>query len=288
MYIGAHMSVSGGLHKAIERIKKINGTALQIFSRNQRQWQAMPISDDEACQFRDAWQQWGKFPIATHASYLINLASPKPETRKKSVQALAAELVRSDKLHIPHIVMHPGSHGGDGTEVGITRIAENIDTALRQEEYAHSCIILLETTAGQGTGIGSNFEELAAIIHASKFPERLGICLDTCHIFAAGYDIRTPATFRQTFNDFEKHIGLSHLHFMHINDSKKPFGSQVDRHEHIGKGEIGQNAFRLLMNDNRLTDIPKTLETPKGIELKEDIENLALLMGLKSSKEDLR
>ena len=280
MYLGAHMSVSGGLYKAIERIKKINGTALQIFSRNQRQWKAVPINDEEASLFRDAWQQWGDFPIAIHTSYLINLASPKVETREKSTQALAAELIRSEKLHVKHVVMHPGSHGGDGQEIALARIAKNIDKAFAQADNAPSPMILLETTAGQGTGIGSRFEELAAIIKASKYPERLGVCLDTCHIFAAGYDIRTPATFAETFKEFEQHIGLSKLHFMHINDTKKPFASRVDRHEHIGKGEIGPEAFRLLMHDQRLAAIPKVLETPKGKELNEDRENIALLLNM--------
>ena len=283
MYLGAHMSVSGGLHKAIERIKNVNGTALQIFSRNQRQWQATPITDEEASLFGHAWQQWGDFPIAIHTSYLINLASPKEESQKKSIQALAAEIVRSEKLQVHHIVMHPGSHGGDGQEVGIRRVAKNIDLAFEQADSAPGPMILLETTAGQGTGIGSRFEELAAIFDACKYPERLGICLDTCHIFAAGYDIRTPETFAATFRAFEQLIGLSRLHFIHLNDSKKLFASKVDRHEHIGKGEIGLEAFRLLMNDRRFAAIPKTLETPKGKKLQEDRENMALLLALQGS-----
>ncbi|MBU1641316.1 MAG: deoxyribonuclease IV [Proteobacteria bacterium] len=280
MFLGAHMSVSGGLHLAIDRIRQVQGTALQIFSRNQRQWQAKPISPEEARLFSEAWQEWGSYPIATHASYLINLAAGTEEGRRKAVKALADELLRSQTLGIPHIVIHPGSHGGDGVEEGLARVGMCLDKAFALAPEAAMPMILLETTAGQGTALGARFEELAKIRAASNNPQRLGVCLDTCHIFAAGYDIGSTEAFNQTFADFEQIIGLEHLHFIHVNDSKKPLASRVDRHEHIGQGEIGLEGFRLLMTDKRLGPIPKTLETPKGEDLAEDRENLRILREL--------
>lgn len=280
MFLGAHMSVAGGLHLAIDRIRQVQGTALQIFSRNQRQWQAKAISADEARLFAEAWQGWGSYPIAVHASYLINLAAKTPEGRQKSVTALAAELVRTQALAIPHIVIHPGSQGGAGVEEGVARVAESLDAAFALAPEAEKPMILLETTAGQGTALGACFEELAAIRAASRNPERIGVCLDTCHVFAAGYDIRSKETFQQVMADFDALIGLEHLHFIHLNDSKKPLASRVDRHEHIGKGEIGQEAFRLIMTDRRLLKIPKTLETPKAEDLAEDRVNLGVLREL--------
>ncbi|MEN8257155.1 MAG: deoxyribonuclease IV [Thermodesulfobacteriota bacterium] len=289
MFLGAHMSVSGGLHLAIERIRKVQGTALQIFSRNQRQWQAKPISDEEARLFSGAWQAWGPYPIAVHASYLINLATAKEEGSQKGIKALAAELARTQSLAIPHIVIHPGSHGGMAVEQGVERVAMSLDQAFALAPVADEAkkpMILLETTAGQGTALGACFEELAAIRAASSNPERLGVCLDTCHVFAAGYDISTPQGFTKTMDDFERIIGLEHLHFIHVNDSKKPLASRVDRHDHIGAGEIGLEAFRLLMTDKRLRQIPKTLETPKAEDLAEDRLNLKLLRELAAEKNE--
>ncbi len=280
MFLGAHMSVAGGLHLAIDRIRKVEGTALQIFSRNQRQWQAKPISPEEARLFREAWQQWGDYPIAVHASYLINLAAKTAEGRHKSNKALAAELGRCQDLGIAHIVIHPGSHGGAGVEEGIARVAASLDEAFALAPEATEPMILLETTAGQGTALGARFEELAAIRAASRQPRRLGICLDSCHIFAAGYDIRSKQAYSETMADFDTIIGLEHLHFIHLNDSKKPWASRIDRHDHIGAGEIGLEGFRLLMTDSRLVHIPKSLETPKAEDLAEDRENLRILRGL--------
>lgn len=280
MFLGAHMSVSGGLHLAIDRIKQVQGTALQIFTRNQRQWQAKPISNEESRLFKEAWLGWGDYPIASHASYLINLAADKDEGRQKSIKALAAELVRSQALEIPYIVIHPGSHGGAGVEKGVKRVADSLDQAFTLASEAVMPTVLLETTAGQGTALGACFEELAAMRAASKNSARLGVCLDTCHIFAAGYAISTPKAYAATVAEFDEIIGLEHLRFIHVNDSKKPFGSQVDRHEHIGKGEIGLEGFRQLMTDKRLADIPKTLETPKAEDLAEDRLNLEVLRTL--------
>ncbi len=286
MFLGAHMSVSGGLHLAIDRIRQVQGTALQIFSRNQRQWQAKPVSAEEARLFSEAWQEWGSYPIAVHASYLINLAAATEEGQRKGVKALADELVRSQALAIPHIVIHPGSHGGAGVEEGIVRVALSLDQAFALAPDAEQPMILLETTAGQGTALGARFEEIAAIRAASSNPGRLGVCLDSCHIFAAGYDISSEQAFTKTMADFERIIGLQHLHFIHINDSKKPLASRVDRHDHIGQGEIGLEGFRLLMTDKRLAQIPMTLETPKGEDLAEDRENLQILRELAGMNSD--
>jgi deoxyribonuclease-4 len=281
MFLGAHESISGGLHKAIERIASINGTALQIFSRNQRQWKSRVISADESVLFQQAWKAWGDFPIAVHGSYLINLASAKEETRQKSIRALAEELQRTAGLGIAYVVLHPGSHGKAGVETGIVKICKGLDEAYLLSGLGDKApMVLLETIAGQGTGIGAAFEELAAIIDGCKCKDKLGVCLDTCHIFAAGYDFRMPETFQTTFQQFAAIIGLERLKFMHINDSKKGLGSRVDRHEHIGQGEIGLEGFRQIMTADFLSNIPMTLETPKGDDLQEDVENMRVLQSL--------
>lgn len=281
MFLGAHESISGGLHKAIERIASIGGTALQIFSQNQRQWLSRQISPEEIQVFQQAWQNWGEYPIAVHGSYLINLSSVQEETRLKSIKALSEELQRTRLLQIPHVVLHPGSHGKQGLDVGIAKISQGLDHAYAMAGLGDDApMVLLETIAGQGTGIGAAFAEIAAIIDGCDCASRLGVCLDTCHIFAAGYDYRTPATFKQTFGEFDREIGLDRLLFMHMNDSKKELGSRVDRHEHIGQGQIGLDGFRQVMAADFLRHIPMTLETPKGDDLKDDVENMLLLRGL--------
>jgi deoxyribonuclease-4 len=283
-YLGAHESVSGGLHNAFDHIKKVGGKALQIFTRNQRQWHAAPLSSEEISLFREKWDEAGRMPVASHASYLINLGSSDREQAEKSITTFAGELARCDLLGIPYAIIHPGSHGGDGIEAGMTNVVQNLDRVFKKAGKNSKVKVLLETTAGQGTGLGSSFEEIAWLINHSKFSDRLGICLDTCHIFAAGYDIRTPKAFRQTFDAFDKHIGLDRLCFFHLNDAKKDLGSRVDRHEHIGKGNIGLNGFKLLLNDARFADHPMTLETPKGKDLWEDVENLKVLRSLVKKK----
>ncbi len=277
---GAHMSVSGGLETAFARISRVDGRALQIFSRNQRQWKVKAITDKEVERFTAAWRQWGDFPVAVHDSYLINLASPKKEIAEKSIQALAAELERTRRLGVKYLVMHPGSHLGAGKEAGLTTFVDNLDKVLRAGPKNSPVTILLETTAGQGTGLGADFSELAFILRRSAWSDRLGVCLDTCHVFAAGYDIRTPEKYQETFADFDRIIGLDKLKFFHLNDSKKELGSRVDRHEHIGRGKIGLSGFKLLVNDPCFTSHPMVLETPKGEDLAEDRENLATLRNL--------
>ena len=278
--LGAHMSIEGGLHKAFERISLIGGQSLQIFSKNQRQWRVPELSPSEIEKFIERWEQWGKGPVAVHDSYLINLANPDKKKANRAVGAFAEEIRRSDQLTIPYLIMHPGNHVGSGPARGLQQLTANIDRAFALADDAKSVMVLLETTAGQGTGLGASFEELAYVITHSEFNERLGVCFDTCHAFAAGYDISSAAGYEKTFTVFDKIIGLERLKFFHLNDSKKGLGSRVDRHEHIGKGKIGLEGFRLLMNDPRFAEHPMVLETPKEKDLKEDIENLKLLRSL--------
>ena len=274
------MSVAGGLHLAFAHLQQIQGQALQIFTRNQRQWQAAPITEEEEYLFSKAWQKAGNIPVAVHNSYLINLASPKQETANKSINALADELLRCATLRIPYLVMHPGAHLGEGVEAGIARFTKNINTVFEKTAKATKVMVLLETTAGQGTSLGSKFEELGAMINNSANTHRLGVCFDTCHVFAAGYDLRTAQTQEKTFAEFDKKIGLERLKFFHLNDSIKEFGSKVDRHTHIGQGQIGLQGFQLLINNSNFSNHPMVLETPKDKELTEDKENLQILRNL--------
>ena len=283
--LGAHMSIAGGLHKAFDRISRVRGEALQIFSKNQRQWRVPELTDAEIRDFLAAWEQWGKGPVAAHNSYLINLANPDKNKANRAVDAFADEIIRAKRLNIPYLVMHPGSHVGAGIDAGLEHLTSNLDRAFEQAKEAQTVMVLLETTAGQGTGIGAGFEELAYVLAHSQFSKRLGVCLDTCHVFAAGYDISTKAGYKKTFAAFDKTIGIERLKFFHINDSKKELGSRLDRHEHIGKGEIGLEGFRLLLNDPRFVNHPMVLETPKEKDLKEDIKNLKLLKSLMTEEQ---
>ena len=284
--LGAHMSIEGGLPNAFKHITKVNGEALQIFSKNQRQWRVPELTDVEIKSFLAAWEQWGKGPVAAHDSYLINLANPDASKASRAVTAFADEIIRADRLHIPFLIMHPGSHVGAGIDAGLKHLTSNLDRAFELAREAQSVMVLLETTAGQGTGIGARFEELAYVLTHSQFPKRLGVCLDTCHVFAAGYDLRTRAGYEKTFAAFDRIIGLERLRFFHINDSKKELSARVDRHEHIGKGKIGLQGFRLLLNDPRFQNHPMVLETPKEKDLKEDIENLKLLRSLMTKEKN--
>ncbi len=261
---------------AFERIQAVDGTALQIFTRNQRQWKIPPLTPYDIELFTVAREQWGDFPIAAHDSYLINLASPKEEQAERSRIGFSEELRRIEALSVPYLVTHPGSHLGEGVEAGIRRYVENLDRAI-EDSGTQTGMVLLETTAGQGTNLGSTFEELARIIELSAHSDRLGVCYDTCHTFAAGYDIRTPEAYAKTFDAFDRLIGLDRLRFFHLNDTKNEFNSRKDRHEHIGQGEIGLEGFRNLMQDPRFAEIPKTLETPKDKDLEDDRRNLAIL-----------
>jgi len=277
--LGAHMSIAGGLHLAFARIQEVQGESLQIFLSNQRQWQTVPLTSQMVEDFRQKWKENDYMPVAAHDSYLINLAAPDPTTLERSVAAFADELQRAATLEIPFLITHPGSHRGEGVEAGLERFAENMDRAITRSKTS-TVMVLIENTAGQGTNLGSTFEEISFIISESQYAERLGVCFDTSHAFAAGYDIRTRVTYEDTLSTFDQIIGLERLRFFHINDSKRPLDSRVDRHEHIGKGEIGLKGFRLLLNDPRFRQHPMVLETPKGKELKEDKANLEVLRSL--------
>ncbi len=276
--LGAHQSVAGGLYLAFDRIKQVGGESLQIFTANQRQWRSKPLQPEEIRLFQERWQENGMMPVASHASYLINLAASQAEMATKSVSAFGEELARCQQLGIGFVVIHPGSHGGAGIEQGLTEVARNLDLALERSGGLESeLIILLETTAGQGTALGSRFEELGWLLQRSRYPKHLGVCVDTCHIFAAGYELSSPAEYQQTIDQLEHSIGCDRILFFHLNDSKKECNSRVDRHEHIGEGKIGIEGFRNLLTDPRFQHHPMTLETPKGADLAEDIENLRRL-----------
>ena len=277
--LGAHMSIAGGLHLAFARIHEVQGESLQIFLSNQRQWQTVPLTSQMVEDFRQQWKENDYMPVAAHDSYLINLAAPDPTTLEKSVAAFADELQRAAALGIPFLITHPGSHRGEGVEAGLERFVENMDRAITRSKTS-TVMVLIENTAGQGTNLGSTFEEISFIISESQYGDRLGVCFDTSHAFAAGYDIRTRVTYEDTLSKFDQIIGLEKLKFFHINDSKRPLDSRVDRHEHIGEGEIGLAGFRLLLNDPRFRQHPMVLETPKGKDLKEDKENLRVLRSL--------
>ena len=283
-YLGAHMSIAGGLHQAFARISAVQGEALQIFIKNQRQWRSPAIEPEAGRLFTKAWQQWGGRHVAAHASYLINLASTNSATAEKSITGLAEELNGCQNLGIPWLIMHPGSHGGMGPQKGLQRLGTNLDAAFKRAEKTTSVQLLLETTAGQGTALGAIFEELAVILSTSRFSDRLGVCFDTAHTFAAGYDLRTPTAYEITMQRFDRIIGLERIKFFHLNDSKRELGSRVDRHEHIGKGQIGTDGFGLLLNDPRFSEHPMILETPKDETLAEDRENLAILRALQTKR----
>jgi deoxyribonuclease-4 len=276
--LGAHESVAGGLHLAFDRLEQVGGEALQIFTRNQRQWHPQPLTIEEVSLFQEAWSRAASLPVASHASYLINLASSKQELTEKSIAAFIAEIQRCQQLGIPFVIIHPGSHGGDGVEAGLVRLSKALDQVLAAT--GPEVMVLLETTAGQGTSLGSRFEELAFILEHSQAPERLGVCVDTCHIFAAGYDIRTRPAYVQAMEAFDRLVGVERIKFFHLNDSKKELGSRVDRHTHIGQGAIGLTGFACLLNDPRFADHPMTIETEKGEDLQEDRDNLRVLRGL--------
>src|SRR6266516_430667 len=284
MKFGAHMSISGGLHKAFGHGERAGCEALQIFSKNQQQWRAKPLTEADIAMFKAEHQRCGAWPLAVHDSYLINLATPGDELWEKSIAAFGEELERCAALGIPCLVTHPGAHTGSGEDAGLRREADALNR-LFKEGVGGDVLVLLETTAGQGTCLGYRFEHLARLIELVEHQERLGICVDTCHILAAGYDIRTPEAYTATFVEFDRLVGLDRIKVFHVNDSQKGLGSRVDRHTHIGEGEIGIEGFRALVNDARFVDLPMILETPKGEDLAEDIANLAQLRGLIEKRE---
>ncbi len=277
--IGAHMSIAGGVDGAIPRGESVGCRTIQIFTKNASQWVAKKIDEDEAQRFKENLSSSKIESVVVHDSYLINLASPKEDLRKKSFAAFLDEMERCRQLGIEHLIMHPGSHTGSGEEDGLKTITSEFNEILSRTE-GWKVNITIETTAGQGTNLGYRFEQIAAIIDGVKEKERMKVCFDTCHTFAAGYDISTEEGYLTTMEEFNRLIGLDRLIAFHINDSKKGLGCRVDRHEQLGEGTLGETVFRMIMNDPRFEDVPKILETPKGKEMEEDRINLAFLKGL--------
>ena len=277
--LGAHTSTSGGVSKAIERANKLNFSAIQIFTKNNNRWFSKPLEEDEIEKFRSLDDKSTVKFIVSHDSYLINLCSSNPEILEKSQNAFIDELTRCELLGIPYLNFHPGSHTGRGEDDGLKVISDSINIA-HSKTKGFNVSSMLEITAGQGTVLGYRFEQINKIIESIEEVERMSVCIDTAHMFAAGYDFRDEESYIKTMQEFDDIIGIDRLKCFHINDSKKELGSRVDRHENIGKGFIGLDGFRNIMNDKRLTTIPKILETPKGKEQLEDLENLEVLKNL--------
>ncbi len=268
---GAHMSIAGGCERAVAAAHEVGCEALQIFTKNSNQWKATPLTADQAAAFRLAIQQTGIGHTVAHTSYLINLASPDDALWKRSIEALVVEVGRCHDLGIPDLVVHPGAHMGSGEDAGLRRIAMAIDELHRQVEDP-GVLLDLETTAGQGTSLGCRFEHLQAILELVEHPDRLGVCVDTCHIFAAGYSLDGQEEYDETIRQLDGIIGINRLRVLHLNDSSRERGSRVDRHAGIGAGKIGLDAFRRIVNDLRFRHLPMILETPKGIENGEDLD----------------
>ena len=280
---GAHMSIAGGCHNALLAAREHRCETVQLFTKNSNQWAAKPLGDEDLAVFRKTLVESKlKFPMA-HDSYLINLASPNDALRRKSIEAFVIEVRRAESLGLSYLVTHPGAHVDSGEEVGLRRVAESLDEVHARCKGFH-VMVLLELTAGQGSTLGHRFEHLAEILKLVRDPDRLGVCLDTCHVFAAGYPLAPEADYRDTFKQFDRIIGLNKLKAFHVNDSKKPQGSRVDRHAHIGQGCLGLEPFRLLVNDRRFRKHPMVLETPKESDDGTDMDtiNLNVLRGLVS------
>jgi deoxyribonuclease-4 len=277
--LGAHESTAGGVEKSLERGLEVGCDTIQIFAKPPNRWVSKALAEENIVAFKAAVRESGIWPVFAHALYLINLASPEEDLWQKSLDALTDDLERCELLGLPGLVLHPGSHKGSGEETGLARISAGLDE-LHARLPGYQAQVWLEVTAGQGDHLGYAFEHLRAMIDAVQEPERLGICFDTAHAFAAGYELRTRDGFDATWAEFDRVIGLDRLKAIHLNDSKKGLGSRVDRHEHIGQGELGLEPFRFLLNDPRFYGIPMTLETDKGPDLAEDKENLAVLRSL--------
>jgi len=278
-FLGAHMSIGGGVGEALLRGQSVGCECIQIFTKSARQWASKPYSEEEVKVFRQRQAETGIAIVVAHDSYLLNLGAPDERLRQRSIGGFVDELERCEMLGIPYLVAHPGSHVGSGEEAGIKTIARSIDEA-HQVCSGFKVQVALELTAGQGSNLGCSFEQMRRIFDGVKRSELLRLCFDTEHTFAAGYDLRTQDGYDRTFGELDAAIGIGRLAAFHLNDSKKPFGSRVDRHEHIGKGHMGLEPFRRVLNDPRFAGLPMCLETPKGPDLKEDVENLATLREL--------
>ncbi len=279
MHLGAHMSIAGGVENAVLSGHGIGCEAIAMFTKNNNQWKAKPLTQEDADRFNAALVETGIRAVVAHTSYLINLASPDAALWKKSIAAMEDELKRCELLGIPYLVLHPGSHMGKGVEWGVKRVADAFDR-IHAKLPNLRVMTLLEHTAGQGNHLGHLFEELAQMRELIAERQRIGVCLDSCHLFAAGYDLRKPDTYADVFKRFDDLVGIPHIKAWHLNDSKTLLESRVDRHEHIGKGKLGRAAFRNIVNDPRWSDLPGLLETEKGPDLKEDVMNLRALRRL--------
>ena len=279
--LGAQMSIVGGFDRAVLRAHLAGCDCLQVFTRNTNQWRVRPITPHEPGRFQAALAKYGIAQTAAHTSYLINLASPDESLWRRSLESFLLELTRAETLGIPYVITHPGAHMGAGEEVGVERIAEALNQVLRQARRLRvRC--LLENTAGQGTTLGWSPEHLAAILNRVRDPDRVGVCIDTCHLFAAGFALAKAQEYRRTMERLSNTFGLQKIMAFHVNDSRRELGSRADRHEHIGRGQIGLDAFRRLLADPRFRCVPMYLETPKGQENGEDLDvvNLRVLREL--------
>lgn len=276
--IGAHVSIAGGVGESLARGKSIGCDCIQIFTKSSRQWKSKPYTDEEIAAFKRNQKETG-ITVVAHDSYLFNLGAPDAALRKKSVAGFIDELERCEALGVPYLIAHPGSHVGAGEEVGIRTIAKSLDEAHKACK-GYRANVALEITAGQGTNLGCSFEQMGRIFDAVTENERLRLCFDTEHAFAAGYDITADEGYARAFDELDKYIGLKRLVAFHLNDSLKPLGSRVDRHEHIGKGHIGKEAFRRLLHDPRFFGIPMCLETEPGPEMRDIVTDLATLRSL--------
>jgi deoxyribonuclease IV len=275
--LGAHVPTTGGVANAPGNGRVIAATAIQIFTRNQRQWACKPLAGGEAAAFRAALAGSGVRAVLSHASYLINLASVVPDFLEKSRNALVEEIRRCHRLGIPHAIVHPGAHMGTGEKAGLDAVARSLDHVLRRTR-GRDTTVLLEVTAGQGSCLSHSFEQLAGILDRVKEPERVGVCLDTCHLHASGYNIVTAPGYEQTMESFSRIVGLHKLKAIHLNDAKSARGSRLDRHERAGQGQLGLETFRRILNDPRLAGVPMVVETPGPLE--EWRKEIELLRGL--------
>ncbi|MBN1218289.1 MAG: deoxyribonuclease IV [Anaerolineae bacterium] len=277
--LGAHLSTAGGVDQAFDRAEALDCTAFQIFTKSNRQWRAKPLDPQAIERYHQRQAETGIAPVVCHASYLLNIGTMDDKLWQKSVDALVVELERCELLKIPYLVLHPGAHLNAGIEAGIARVVQGLDM-VHKRLPDHRVKIALEITAGQGSALGSTFEEIAQMLTGCRQSERLAVCFDTCHALAAGYEFRTPDAYQALLVEFNRVIGLDKLKVIHFNDSEKDLGSHVDRHAHIGEGCIGLKPFGYFLNDARFEEVPFLLETPKDNDPEDDIRNLARLRGL--------
>lgn len=273
--IGAHMSMAGGHDRAVHAAHKVGFRTVQVFTKSNNQWRAAPLTDVHVSAFRAALAETGVADPVAHGSYLINLGSPDDALWEKSIAALVVEVERGEALGIADLVIHPGAHVGSGEEAGLSRIARGLDEVHRRTPGV-ALRLALETTAGQGTCLGHRFEHLGRLFELVAEPDRMGVCVDTCHIFAAGYPLGTSTEYHETMGQLDRAVGIGRVRVLHLNDSLKPLGSRVDRHAGIGRGHLGVEPFRFLVNDPRFRHLPMILETPKGTEDGEDLDAVNL------------